>query len=137
MLAGFYWGREMDTGSMRKLRRFCLPMAAAAAVLAFSGCSYLEPRAMPPQPGAEQVGVYESFPPAERSYVLVKRVWVDTWASALVVPRYASIDAGAADLRNRAVALGGDAVMNFGCYHSDVDPRSDYYCNGNVIRYVR
>lgn len=137
MLADAYWGRAMETGSTKKLRHLCLPMAAAAVVIAVSGCAYISPKAAPPQPGAEQVGVYESFPPANRSYVPVKRVWVDSWTTALVVPRYASVEAGVADFRNRAVALGGDAVMNFGCYHSGVDPRSDYYCNGKVIKYVQ
>jgi len=114
-----------------------LALAAAVAGFAVSGCAYLDPKAAPEQPGSDQVAVYEAFPPDHRPYQLVKRLWVEPWTSAIAVPRYASIEAGAKDLRNHAIALGGDAIVNFGCHHSGVDPRSFYYCNGNVIRFVR
>jgi hypothetical protein len=113
------------------------PLAAVMALLCLSGCAYLNPKPAPDQAGADRIAVYEALPPDNREYRLVKRLWVDPWTSAIAVPRYASIEAGAADLRNHAVVLGGDAIMNFGCYHSDVDPRSFYYCNGNVIKYAR
>ncbi|MEO8204497.1 MAG: hypothetical protein ABI630_11565 [Betaproteobacteria bacterium] len=110
-------------------------MTAVAAALA--GCATFEPKPAPDMPRAAEIGVYEAFPPIEHEYVLVKRLWGGPWRSAIAVPRYASVAAGAADLRNHAVLLGGDAVMNFACYHAAVDPNSAYYCNGNVIRYVR
>ena len=124
----------------RELRRLVRPLTAvivAVAGLSVSGCAYLDPKPAPDQPGAERIAVYESFPPDHRPYELVRRLWVEPWASSIAVPRYRSVEAGVADLRNHAVVLGGDAIMNFGCYHSRVDPRSDYYCNGNVIRFVR
>ena len=114
-----------------------LTIVAVVFSLTAAGCSTLWSSTAPDLPQAAQVGVYESFPPSDRDYVLVRRLWVDGWTSALGIPRYASVEAGAADLRNHAALLGGNAIMNFGCYHSAVDPRSDYYCNGNVIRYVR
>ena len=115
--------------------RLCLAVAAVA--LGSTGCAYFQPKPIAAQPQAEQVQVYESMPPNRRSYRIVKRLWIEPWTSAIAVPRYASVEQGAADLRNRAVVLGGDAVVNFGCYHTRVDPGSNYYCNGSVIKYVQ
>jgi len=114
-----------------------LPLAVAILALGVSGCAYISPKPAPSQPGADKVAVFESMPPDRRDFKLVKRLWVGQWTSAIAVPRYPSVAAGADDLRNHAVLLGGDAVINFGCYHSRVDPDSSYYCNGSVIRYVQ
>jgi hypothetical protein len=112
-------------------------VALLAVAAGLPGCAYFETRLAAPATNADSIGVYEASPPGSAGYVLVSRLWVEPWKSAISVPRYGSVEAGAADLRNRAAALGGDAVMNFGCYHSGVDPRSDYYCNGTVIRFVK
>ena len=111
----------------------------ALCVLA-AGCSSLTGR-QERSPDADKIAVYEALPADPRPYRLVKRVWVETWRSAFTVPKYATMEAGAADLQNQAVALGGDAVMNFGCYRLDagIPPGSPVasVCNGNVIRYER
>src|SRR4051812_37990904 len=120
---------------MNRVRAFSFPLLAAM-VLGASGCSFMDSRAGP-SADAEKIGVFEAYPPSSRGYKVVQRLWVGPWKSAISFPRYASVEAGAADLRNQAVALGGDAVVNFGCYHSDVDPRSDYFCNGTVIRFIQ
>jgi hypothetical protein len=112
-----------------------LPLAFFVAVLCAQGCAIFPQRAGP-SPEAEKIAVHEASPPGPRDYRMVKRLWVEPWSSAVSVPRYGSVEEGAADLRNQAVALGGDAVVNFGCYHSAVDPRSALYCNGTVIKYV-
>jgi hypothetical protein len=111
------------------------PVAVLLA-LCVSGCSFFSPR-VGPSPEADRIGVYEAYPPGSSDYRKVTRLWVEPWSSAISVPLYASAEEGAADLRNHAAALGGDAIVNFGCYHRDVDPSSALYCNGTVIRYVR
>ena len=111
-------------------------LAAVLASAALSGCSLFVPR-VGATPEAEKIGVYEAYPPGNRNYRKVVRLWVEPWSSAISVPRYTSVEAGAADLRNHAVAYGGDAVVNFGCYHIAVDPQSEYVCNGTVIRYTQ
>jgi len=117
--------------------RYCILAAVVAAVAGLSGCSYISPKPVPAQAGADKVAVYEALPPDRRNFSLVKRLNAGPWTSAIAVPRYPSVAAGEDDLRNLAVALGGDAVINFGCYHSRVDRNSDYYCNGNVIKFVQ
>ncbi len=119
------------------LRPWGVSVAVAAAVAGLPGCAYLYPKPMPAQAGADKVAVYESLPADRRAFVLVKRLNAGPWTSAIAVPRYPSEAAGADDLRNIAVSLGGNAIINFGCYHTRVDPNSDYYCNGNVIRFVQ
>ena len=116
------------------LRFIALVMGIASTLTA--GCSVLMPAPAPYVPQADQIGVYEASPPGSRDYRYVKRLWVEPRQSAIRVPRYPSVAAGSADLRNQAVALGGDAIINFACYHADVDPRSDYYCNGTVVRFL-
>jgi hypothetical protein len=86
-------------------------------------------------PSAERIAVYDSFPQSEKSYRIVKRLWIESWLSTFNVPRYASIEAGATDLRNQADALGGDAIVNFGCYGDYRDPPA-LICNGSVIKYA-
>ena len=111
-------------------------LALAALSTLAAGCSVLAPKPAPYTPQADQVGVYESSPPGPRGYRFVTRLWVEPWRSAISVPRYRTVDAGVADLRNQAVFLGGDAIVNFACYHIAVDPGSDYRCNGTVIKYL-
>ena len=126
--------RQLGSKGLHALR---LSVAVAIAAIGTSGCAYVSPKPAPGQPGADKVAVYETMPTDQREYKLLKRLWVEPWTSAIDVPRYPSVAAGEDDLRNHAVLLGGDAVVNFGCYHSRVDPNSSYYCNGSVIRYVQ
>ena len=116
---------------MNLMRFVCLSLVVAA----ISGCS-LCPERVEPLSQAERIGVYESSPPGSQGYRFVKRLWIEPWKSAISVPRNPSVEAGVADLRNQAVALGGDAIVNFACYHAAVDPNSPYYCNGTVIKYL-
>jgi hypothetical protein len=111
-------------------------LALAALSILASGCSVLTPGPAPYTAQADQVGVYESSPPGSRGYKFVTRLWVEPWKSAIRVPRYRTVEDGVADLRAQTVARGGDAIVNFACYHIAVDPGSDYICNGTVIKYA-
>jgi hypothetical protein len=111
-------------------------LAVAALSTLTAGCSVLMPAPSPGAAKADQIGVYESSPPGSRDYRFVTRLWVEPWRSAIRVPRYGSEEAGIADLRAQAVALGGDAIINFACYHIAVDPKSDYICNGTVVKFL-
>ena len=112
----------------------CVLCVCAAGCTSFGG--HLER-----SPEADKVAVYETVPPGPRPYRLVKRLWAGSWRSAFDVPKYGSNADGASDLQNQAVALGGDAVMNFGCYRlkPDIPAEShpDLVCNGNVIKYLQ
>ena len=101
------------------------PFLLACALLA--GCATTEP--------PEKVRLYESVTGAPQIAAVVKRLWVDSWGSALVTPTYASIEEGAADLRENAASLGGDGVINFGCYRMGDAVDAPLKCNGTVVRF--
>lgn len=88
---------------------------------------------------SERIAIYESEPPGHRPYTLVKSIWVTSGWSLALVPGYRSAADGATDFRNQAVALGGDAVTNFGCYRLDatipLESNPKLICNGRIIKY--
>jgi len=114
---------------------------ALCAITAFAaGCSGVSSHAES-SPDAGKIAVYESEPPGHRPYALVKRNWATSWRSTNILPSYRSRDEAAADFREQAVALGGDAVTNFNCYRLDANlpPESNpkLICNGKIIKYLQ
>lgn len=111
---------------------FCmLTKPTTLAVLAvLAGCATQEPT--PP----EKIGVYESVTGAPQVATIIKRLWVETWPTAFVFPTYGTAEEAAADLRERASSLGGNGVINFGCYKMRGDQAdSPLACNGTVVRF--
>lgn len=92
-----------------------------------AGCATQAP--VPP----EQVSVHESQASVTAGYKVIQRIWVDTWASAFVVPTYVSREEAAAAMRQKAADLGGNGVLNFGCYRKYAD--DSLGCNGTVVRF--
>ena len=83
---------------------------------------------------AVQVAIHESVTSAPPRYETIKRLWVGSWSSAIAVPRYASIEEAKDAFRRHAADLGGNGVINFGCYHPIDSER--YICNGTVVRFL-
>jgi hypothetical protein len=111
-------------------------LATLIVALFAAGCT-----AMPEQhAGSSKIAVWESYPQDPRPYKQIKRVWADSWRSNFWAPQYASVEDGANAMREHAVALGGDGVMNFGCYRQDANiPHAEQpalYCNGTVIKFL-
>ena len=113
-------------------------LAACAAGAISAGCSGVPTQ---PETTAGKIAVDEAEPPGHRPYSLVKRIWVTSWRSTNIVPSYRSLAEGTADFRDQAVALGGDAVTNFGCYRLDatmpMESNPRLYCNGRIIKYLQ
>jgi len=101
-------------------------MPALLALLA-AGCASTAPAPV------EQVKVHDSQTSIPPGYKVIKRVWADSWASALVVPTYASREEAAQAMREKAAELGGNGVINFACYRKHDD--SALGCNGTVVRF--
>jgi hypothetical protein len=108
---------------MRRLFLAILPLLAA-------GCAS-QPTAAPG--AADQVVVHESVTSVTRPYKVIKRVWVDSWASNFFLPSYASREDAVRAFQQHAAAAGGDGVINFGCYRK-YDEKS-LGCNGTVVRF--
>ena len=99
----------------------------ACLALLLAGCATQAP--VPP----EQVAVHDSVTSAPVNYKVIQRVWVDSWASAFILPTYASREAAAQAMRQKAADLGGNGVLNFGCYRKYAD--DSLGCNGTVVRF--
>ncbi len=119
-------------------RPFRMILAISAISVSAAGCTSF---GTPTEAAADtgKIAVHESAPPGLRSYALVKRLWVESWASAVWVPSYQSAAEAAADFRNQAVALGGDAVIHFNCSRFDAtiphESSPKLFCNGNIIKH--
>ena len=107
-------------------------LAFAASIALIGGCA-THPTAEPVP--ADKIPVYESVTGSPKVAAVVKRLWADSWVTAFNVPSYTSAGEAAADLKERAAALGGNGVVNFGCYRQTDAPDSRLWCNGNVVRF--
>jgi hypothetical protein len=92
--------------------------------------------AAPADPQA--VPVYESVTDTPRRYEIVKRLWTESWRSLLAVPGYASREQAVAAFREHALSLGGNGVINFGCYRlpGAFGGGTRLACNGTIVRFL-
>ncbi len=92
----------------------------------------------PAPEAAQAIPVYESFTSTPKRYEIVKRLWTESWRSVLAVPGYQSREEALAAFREHAASLGGNGVINFGCYRL---PRAlgtgeRLACNGTIVRFL-
>ena len=107
-----------------------LPALALALATALAGCA--TPQEITPP---DKIPVYESVTGSPRVATVVKRIWADSWMTALTITTYRSAEEGAADLKEQASALGGNGIINFGCYPLSDDESPLIVCNGTVVRF--
>jgi hypothetical protein len=105
---------------------------SAAALLLAAGCA--SPNAGAPV-AADQVVVHETVTSVTKPYKVIKRVWVDSWASNTFVPSYASREDAIRAFQQNAASAGGDGVINFACYRWGDKPDASLGCNGTVVRF--
>lgn len=84
---------------------------------------------------ADKIPVYESVTGSPRVATVVKRLWADSWITAIGAPTYRSAEEAAADLKEHAAALGGNGIINFGCYRMSDAADAPLACNGTVVRF--
>jgi|RhiMetdeSRZDD1v2_1073273.scaffolds.fasta_scaffold329680_3 hypothetical protein len=88
---------------------------------------------------ADKVTIHESVTSAPPHFTILKRVWVESWRSAFFTPTYRSQEEAAAAFRRHAASIGGDGVINFGCYNRAISPNpppgSPLSCNGTIVRF--
>ncbi len=110
--------------------RLALPIMALSVLSACATQTPVNP---------DQVSIHESVMSAPQRYVIVKRLWIESWSSALMVPTYSSSEDAKADFRRQAASLGGNGVINFGCYSRVISPApppgSALSCNATVVRF--
>ena len=104
--------------------------ALLLVLVVLAGCAG---RAPVDQAGAGRIPVHESPTSAPPRFEVVRRLWVESWRSAFFMPTYASVEDGKADLQREAARLGGNGILNFGCY-ALLSGR--LVCNGTVVRFL-
>lgn len=88
--------------------------------------------------GPQAVPVYESVTDTARRFEIVKRLWTESWRSPLAVPGYESREQAVEAFRAHAVSLGGNGVINFGCYRLPgvFGEGTRLACNGTIVRFL-
>jgi hypothetical protein len=112
--------------------RFLSALCLLASLTLLSACATRAPA------NPVQLPIYDSITSAPPRYEVVKRLWVGSLISVFGVPTYASTEDAMADFRRHAANLGGNGVINFGCYHLPGLFNSDtrLACNGTVVRFL-
>jgi len=87
---------------------------------------------------AQAVPVYESVTDTTRRFEIIRRLWTESWRSPFAVPRYETRDEAVVAFREHAISLGGNGVINFGCYRlpGAFGGGTRLACNGTVVRFL-
>ena len=117
------------------MARFFSALCLLASLSLLPACATRAP-ATPANP--DQVPIYDSVTSAPPRFEIVKRLWVGSLRSSFGVPTYSSEEDAMAAFRRHAANLGGNGVINFGCYHLPGLFNSDtrLACNGTVVRFL-
>jgi hypothetical protein len=87
---------------------------------------------------AQAVPVYESITDTTRRFEIIKRLWTESSRSLFAVPGYETRDQAVVAFREHAISLGGNGVINFGCYRlpGAFGGGTRLACNGTVVRFL-
>jgi uncharacterized protein YbjQ (UPF0145 family) len=108
----------------RRLLLAILPVLVA-------GCAS-QPAGAPVAPA--QVAVHESVASAPVKFSVIKRLWIESWGSAFGTPSYDAQSDAMTAMREQAASLGGNGIINFGCYRKSTGD-TPLGCNGTVVRF--
>src|SRR5512133_297108 len=79
------------------------------------------------------VTVYDATQISYDRYRVIKRLWVDSWRTAIGVPHEATREAALQSLVQAAEGVGADGLVNVYCV-GGTPSLSSYYCYGNAIK---
>ena len=117
-----------------------IPTSALLAGLLAGGASIAAAQDKPPAAaaGSQAIPIHESVTSTTARYEIVKRLWTESWRSPFAVPRYESQEEAVAAFREHALSLGGNGVINFGCYRMPgiFGTGSRFACNGTIVRFL-
>jgi uncharacterized protein YbjQ (UPF0145 family) len=86
----------------------------------------------------EAIPIHESVTSVTQRLEVVKHLWTESWRSALIVPGYESREQAIAAFREHAISLGGNGVVNFGCYRMPgvSGAATRLACTGTIVRFL-
>ena len=79
------------------------------------------------------ITIYDATQLSYDRYRVVKRLWVDSWRTAIGVPHEATREAAVQALVEAAESVGADGLINVHCVGGTAS-LTDYYCYGNAIQ---
>lgn len=112
--------------------------AIALAALLAAGAPMAAAQGKAAPAGAHAIPIHESVTSTTSRYEIVRRLWTESWRSPFAVPGYASHEEAVAAFREHAASLGGNGVINFGCYRLPgvFGSGSRLACNGTIVRFL-
>src|ERR1700704_3143646 len=114
---------------MKSRRLICSALAGALCAAAVVNAMAQDPAQQVP------LRIYDATELAPDRYTVIKRIWVESWRSAFVIPARADSSAAIAALSAEAARLGADAITNLSCLN---DQRAwlgrGYFCYGLAVK---
>ena len=85
---------------------------------------------------SDDVKIYSPAELKQGDYQIVKRIWVESWRTALWVPTDSSRDDGIAALKDKAKSLDANGLINVDCYGDSglFGGSLAYTCYGKAIK---
>jgi hypothetical protein len=116
----------------------CLAAVLLAGLIGGTAVPAVAQSNQPAPADPQAIPVYESVTPTTRRFEIVKRLWTESWRSLLAVPGYESREQAVAAFREHAIGLGGNGVINFGCYRlpGAFGGGTRLACNGTIVRFL-
>ena len=123
---------------MPRVLATALPAFLAVLLGGAAAPALAQANAQPAVADAQSVTIHESMASTTARYEIIKRLWIESWRIPLVIPRYDSRETAIAAFREHAVRLGGNGVINFGCYQLPgvSGSGSRLSCNGTIVRFL-
>ena len=89
--------------------------------------------------GGGTVPIYDATQVAFDRYVVIQRVGIGDWRSALGRGGHASLDAAKDAVLNEAARVGADGIVNLTCFDQTdrVFNPAGYFCYANAVRVKR
>jgi len=118
--------------------RTLAPVLLACLLAGGMGSAAAQASAQAAPADRQAIPVYESVTSTSMRYEVIKRLWTESWRSLFAVPGYESPEEAIAAFREHAAGLGGNGVINFGCYRlpGSFGSGSRLACNGTVVRFL-
>ena len=115
-----------------------LAPAILAALIGGTAASAMAQSNQPAPADPQAIPVYESVVANTRRFEIVKRLWTESSRSLFVVPGYESREQAVTAFREHAIGLGGNGVVNFGCYRlpGAFGGGTRLACNGTIVRFL-
>jgi uncharacterized protein YbjQ (UPF0145 family) len=87
-------------------------------------------------PKTAPLRVFEPTELTRDRYTILKRIWVESWRSALWIPFHENAADAIAALQAEAAGLGADGIANLSCFNdrASATGKDSFFCYGNAIK---